>query len=163
MGDMIYKNSAGTKRMQGAYISEADLAKRLSNMTYTGTGEYKYTIDTALTAADDFGCETQPKPYEEEIFNSNLTEVIMLLFEKGFISNAAVQQEIEVGFPAANLYMEKLEEFNLIEPLKGKRKRRNLSPKCIDDISAEVFELMKNHGYTKDDVQFTSTSITEPH
>ena len=52
----------------------------------------------------------------EDKFNANLVQIIMLLFKKGFISNADVQTEIKVGFKKASKYMDKLVDYRLIPP-----------------------------------------------
>ena len=56
-----------------------------------------------------------------------------------------MQRNITIAFKKANVYMDKLVEYGLIEPLDGGRSHRNLIPKNVDEINAEVLELLEKH------------------
>jgi hypothetical protein len=151
-GDALLKTATGIRGVQGAYISEKDVDKWLQRLTYSGTGERKFTIDPPLAAVGaSGGCE--PKRSAEDEFDNNLAAVIMLLLRQGKISNDEIQGEIEVGFKKANLYMDKLVEFGLIPPPDKKRRPRKLLAKSATEIQSEVKDFLAEHGYTHDDVE----------
>ena len=156
-GDMLFKceSRPGTRRMQGAYIKEEDikasLEKILAERSFPGEGKYKYNMFDSLEGRTP--ASTAPlKPSAEDEFDENMAEVIMLLLEQGQLSNDAIQKMLGIGYHKANDYMNRLEEYGLIPPLKGKRKPRKLDPECADNMPSEVIELLARHGYTENDI-----------
>ena len=151
-GDAFLKTDKGLQNVQGAYISETGVAKRLSNMTYTGDGKRRFVIDTSLTLSESSDTP-KSKQSKKDNFDRDLAKAIMLLLEQGKISNTEVQKMAEVGFDKANVYMDKLVELGLIPPPDNKRRPRKLIIKSAAEISTEVIALLEKQGYSYSDIE----------
>jgi len=157
-GDMLFK-SRGIKSVQGAHIIEENIAAYLEkHMCTSGDNSHIITIPAHVESSSD-GSINLPKTNAVDEFNKNIAEIIMILLKQRYISNDAVQKQLEVAYHKANEYMAKLEEYKLILPLSGKRKPRKLVPTRFEDISPEAIEHLARHGYGADDIESTFVAL----
>ncbi|MEZ4814872.1 MAG: DNA translocase FtsK 4TM domain-containing protein [Bdellovibrionota bacterium] len=101
-GDMFFTSSGpmGLKRLQGSYVSDADVEKISDFWRDQGAPEYQNEI---LADEDDF--LNDPEANRDALFN----EVIAYAKEKGAISTSLIQRRFQIGYTRAARIMEQLE------------------------------------------------------
>jgi len=101
-GDMFFTSSGpmGLKRLQGSFVSDADVEKICSFWREQGEPEYQNEI---LAEEDDF--LNDPEAKRDALFN----EVIAYAKEKGAISTSLIQRRFQIGYTRAARIMEQLE------------------------------------------------------
>jgi len=158
-GQMIFDYYADIdRRLQGAYISEADMKQQLGEIAKTFEQKNKYPLDINeldLSSAPTESSEGNPsipgKPSAEDKFNDNLLKVIELLLDQGKIANSAVIKELSVTFRTADNYMMELENYGLIPPLNGGRGARKLNP--IEKINiSDLKVFLERRGYSEEGI-----------
>jgi len=167
-GQMIFDYYADIgRRLQGAYISEADMKQQLGELAkaFEQKNKYPYVIDETessqpLTEFNEGKSDTPQKPSAEDKFNDNLLKVIELLLEQGRIANSAVIKELNVTFHTADKYMVELENCGLIPPLNGGRGARKINP--IEKVNiSELRAFLERRGYSEDVMANAINKITE--
>jgi len=125
-GDMLF-HSAGfmsLKRMQGAYISDADLERIVSFLKAQGEPEY----DERIMAAQEIDPETGELPGMDaeggDEANRLYDTAVRLVSEKGEASISLIQRHLKIGYNRAATLMEQMEKDGVVAPSTGASKRR---------------------------------------
>lgn len=125
-GDMLF-HSAGfmsLKRMQGAYISDADLERIVSFLKAQGEPEY----DERIMAAQEIDPETGELPGMDseggDDANRLYDTAVRLVSEKGEASISLIQRHLKIGYNRAATLMEQMEREGVVAPSTGASKRR---------------------------------------
>ncbi len=123
-GDMLF-HSAGfmsLKRMQGAFIADADIERVASFLKAQGEPEYDEKILQAqdldetgeLPGLDGEGTE------EGRLYDA----AVRLVSEKGEASISLIQRHLKIGYNRAATLMEEMEKQGIVAPQTGASKRR---------------------------------------
>ncbi len=125
-GDMLF-HSAGfssLKRMQGAFVSDIDVARIVDHLKAQGEPEYDERILKSLENAEqneEGGSYTGDANSEEaKLFDA----AVRLVTEKGEASISLVQRHLRIGYNRAATLIEQLEKEGIIGPSSGASKRR---------------------------------------
>jgi S-DNA-T family DNA segregation ATPase FtsK/SpoIIIE len=143
-------------KLKGSFISESDAKKLLGELNgeFKQENQYPFKLsETTVVSATNEAQNPTKKSSPEDEFDENLAEVVVLLLKHGKISNAEIQDELEIGFKKANVYMDKLAAFGLVLPRDGKPKASELIPSSIADMATEAMEFLEQHGHTYEDIQ----------
>ncbi|NBW98377.1 DNA translocase FtsK [bacterium] len=124
-GDMLFHSAgfATLKRMQGAYISDADLNRMVDFLKAQGEPEYDEKILQAAeesesgTGALDSGDSDEGRLYDQ---------AVRLVTEKGEASISLIQRHLRIGYNRAAMLMEQLEKEGVVAPSTGTSKRRTV-------------------------------------
>jgi S-DNA-T family DNA segregation ATPase FtsK/SpoIIIE len=114
---------ATLKRMQGAFISDADLNRMVDFLKSQGEPEYDEKIlqaaeDSELSSGfSDSGDSDEGKLYDQ---------AVRLVTEKGEASISLIQRHLRIGYNRAAMLMEQLEKEGVVAPSTGNSKRRTV-------------------------------------
>ena len=123
-GDMLFHSAGFTtlKRLQGAYIADADLEKVVEFLKAQGEPEY----DERILAAQEL-----PEGIEDlESFDASNEEgrlydaAVRLVTEKGEASISLIQRHLKIGYNRAACLMEQMEKEGVVAQATGASKRR---------------------------------------
>jgi S-DNA-T family DNA segregation ATPase FtsK/SpoIIIE len=120
-GDMLF-HSAGfmsLKRMQGAFISDADLQQVVGFLKEQGEPEYDEGILRAAES-DDLGDGDEGVGEEGELYD----RAVRLVTEKGEASISLIQRHLKIGYNRAASLMEEMEKQGVVAQATGASKRR---------------------------------------
>jgi S-DNA-T family DNA segregation ATPase FtsK/SpoIIIE len=127
-GDMLF-HSAGfssLKRMQGAFVSDADVARIVDHLKAQGEPDYDERILKSLENAEqvEAGGSYDGDGGDEEarLFDA----AVRLVTEKGEASISLVQRHLRIGYNRAATLIEQLEKEGIIGPSTGASKRRQV-------------------------------------
>ncbi len=124
-GDMLFHSAgfATLKRMQGAYISDADLNRMVDYLKSQGEPEYDENILQAAEGSDD----TLSFSDSDEADEGKLYDLaVRLVTEKGEASISLIQRHLRIGYNRAAMLMEKMEKEGVVAPSTGTSKRRTV-------------------------------------
>ncbi|MFM8270395.1 MAG: DNA translocase FtsK, partial [Pseudomonadota bacterium] len=124
-GDMLFHSAgfATLKRMQGAFISDADLNRMVDFLKSQGEPEYDEKI---LQAAEegDYGSGFGDSSDSDE--GRLYDQAVRLVTEKGEASISLIQRHLRIGYNRAAMLMEQLEKEGVVAPSTGTSKRRTV-------------------------------------
>lgn len=119
MGDMLYKpvSAARSSRVQGAFISEAEVEKVVSASAKAARGdaEPRYVEEVTEAKADS----KKPEEPEDEL----LPEVASFVVSTQQASVSAVQRRFRVGYSRAGRIIDALERKGVVGPYEGSKSR----------------------------------------
>lgn len=124
-GDMLFHSAgfATLKRMQGAFISDADLNRMADFLKSQGEPEYDEKILQAAEEGEyaaglaDGGDGDEARLYDQ---------AVRLVTEKGEASISLIQRHLRIGYNRAAMLMEQLEKEGVVAPSTGNSKRRSV-------------------------------------
>ena len=124
-GDMLFHSAgfATLKRMQGAFISDADLNRMIDFLKSQGEPEYDEKILQASEEGDfasGFGDSSDSD--EGRLYD----QAVRLVTEKGEASISLIQRHLRIGYNRAAMLMEQLEKEGVVAPSTGTSKRRTV-------------------------------------
>lgn len=124
-GDMLFHSAgfATLKRMQGAFISDADLNRMVDYLKSQGEPEYDEKILQAAEEGDyasSFGDSSDSD--EGRLYD----QAVRLVTEKGEASISLIQRHLRIGYNRAAMLMEQLEKEGVVAPSTGTSKRRTV-------------------------------------
>ncbi|MBU3135701.1 DNA translocase FtsK [Clostridium gasigenes] len=133
-GDMLYYPTGASKplRVQGAFISEEEVEKVVSNIKDRGE-EVDY--QEAIIEHINNGAKSSSKEDDEDGGDELIDEAIKIVVEYNQASTSFVQRRLRVGFNRASRIMDELEERGIISPKDGSRPRQVLVNK--EEIAVE--------------------------
>lgn len=133
-GDMLYYPTGASKplRVQGAFISEEEVEKVVSNIKDRGE-----EVDYQESIIEHINNGAQSSSQQDSADNGDelLDEAIKLVVEYNQASTSFIQRRLRVGFNRASRIMDELEERGVISPKDGSRPRQVLVSK--EEISVE--------------------------
>lgn len=161
-GAMIFKSSQDDEnhRIQGVYISDETLREELTGIHFNCLlrnyeCQYKFTIDLSKK-----NCELLPNTLirntKSKNKNEKLATVLAWALGQSTISSNEIIQRERCGWSTAKKIMTQLEDLGVVSPLEAKL-RRDILPKSVDDLSDDLINILKDNGYTIDDI-FTPCS-----
>lgn len=125
-GDMLFHSAGFTslKRMQGAFITDNDIAKIVEFLKAQGEPEYDERIMKSLEASEN--------PEGEENYDGGeggegaklYDQAVRLVTEKGEASISLIQRHLRIGYNRAATLMEQMEKEGVVAPSSGSSKRR---------------------------------------
>ncbi len=119
-GDMLYTSAelSKPKRLQGAYLSDAEIERVVSFLKKEGVPDYNHAIiETARTGTVlDDGGDGDPL----------LDEAIQAIIQAGRASTSLLQRRLKIGYGRAARIMDLLEEHGVIGPGEGAKPREVL-------------------------------------
>lgn len=124
-GDMLF-HSAGfmsLKRMQGAFLSDADIERVVNFLKEQGEPEY----DDSILAAQELDPTTGELPGLESDGGEAgqlYDQAVRLVSEKGEASISLIQRHLKIGYNRAATLMEQMEKEGVVAPAAGASKRR---------------------------------------
>jgi len=124
-GDMLFHSAgfATLKRMQGAYISDADLNRMVDFLKAQGEPEYDENILQAAEGSDDsLGSYDSDENDEGRLYDM----AVRLVTEKGEASISLIQRHLRIGYNRAAMLMERMEKEGVVAPSTGTSKRRTV-------------------------------------
>ncbi len=122
-GDMLFHSAGFTtlKRIQGAFISDADLDKVVDSLRAQGEPEY----DERLLKAQDEGELDYADGGIENAEQGDLYDrAVRLVTEKGEASISLIQRHLRIGYNRAASLMEEMEKQGVVAGSSGASKRR---------------------------------------
>ncbi|NDG27930.1 MAG: DUF87 domain-containing protein, partial [Proteobacteria bacterium] len=123
-GDMLFHSAgfATLKRMQGAFIADADVNRVVDFLKSQGEPEYDEKILQASEQGDtDFGSDGSDSD-EGRLYD----QAVRLVTEKGEASISLIQRHLRIGYNRAAMLMEQLEKEGVVAPSTGNSKRRSV-------------------------------------
>ena len=81
-----------------------------------------------------------------------LPQAIALALKQRRISNLALTEQYQIGYKKAKEILKKMSDMGFIRRLNGNH-GWIVIPERVEDIPADVVELMEQHGYTLDEIQ----------
>lgn len=158
-GSMYFKcdQHEGIKRLQGAYMPPEEIIDTLDNMNFD-ISNTKGTFDEL-----SFKPISRPKlhdtepdsdfSFHEETHDEKLAKMIIWLLGKDNISNKQIKDEYKMGYDKANTFLKELEDADLItSQRKGAKLSRTVIPKKIEDIPANIINLLNENGYSNAEI-----------
>lgn len=133
-GDMLYYPTGASKplRVQGAFISEEEVEKVVSNIKDRGEEpEYEESIIEHINS----GTKNNSEEVSSEEGDELLDEAIKIVVEYNQASTSFIQRRLRVGFNRASRIMDELEDRGVISPKDGSRPRQVLINK--EEINLE--------------------------
>jgi DNA segregation ATPase FtsK/SpoIIIE, S-DNA-T family len=126
-GDLLFHSAGFTtlKRIQGAYISDADLDKVTNSLRAQGEPEYDERLLKAQEESDEFGDgESSGSGNGDE---GNLYDrAVRLVTEKGEASISLIQRHLRIGYNRAATLMEEMEKQGVVAGSASPSKRRTV-------------------------------------
>lgn len=124
-GDMLFHSAgfATLKRMQGAFIADADVNRVVDFLKSQGEPEYDERILQAAEQGDlEFGSSDGSEGDEGRLYD----QAVRLVTEKGEASISLIQRHLRIGYNRAAMLMEQLEKEGVVAPSTGNSKRRSV-------------------------------------
>ncbi len=125
-GDLLFHSAGFTtlKRIQGAYISDADLDKVTASLRAQGEPEYDERLLKAQEESDEFGDDSSSSTSGDE---GNLYDrAVRLVTEKGEASISLIQRHLRIGYNRAATLMEEMEKQGVVAGSASPSKRRTV-------------------------------------
>ena len=157
----VSKQHTGLNFLQGSYMDEKNIKKTLKELGFDDN--IKKQLDFADVLSDEGNGNNveivsemdrdQSQPFEmtdEEL----LANIIMLAFRRGEISKHHIENKYKMGYGRAKRYIDKMEDYDLIERKQGKSNRaRKIKPKRMEEITnQDIINFLTNFGYTLQEI-----------
>jgi DNA segregation ATPase FtsK/SpoIIIE, S-DNA-T family len=122
-GDMLFHSAGFTtlKRIQGAFISDADLDRVVKSLREQGEPEYDERL---LRAQEEGDGEFSDSGAEGDNAGELYDRAVRLVTEKGEASISLVQRHLKIGYNRAASLVEEMEKQGVIGGSSGPSKRR---------------------------------------
>ena len=130
-GDMLFYPMGASKplRVQGAFISDAEIDKTVSFIQRQGKPDYDETVQQAQTE-DNGG---QEDFYEDEL----LEQAVDMILETGQASASMLQRRFRVGYTRAARLIDTMEAMHIVGPNNGSKPREILMQ--ADEVHKRYF------------------------
>jgi DNA segregation ATPase FtsK/SpoIIIE, S-DNA-T family len=117
LGDMLFlhANSSKPRRMQGAWVTEGELAAIVAHARRAGQPQYA----EGVTQDDSRLAGPEGAPGDDEL----LQEALELVVRSGLGSTSMLQRKLQVGFARAGRLMDLLEQRGVVGPSQGSKPR----------------------------------------
>lgn len=122
-GDMLFHSAGFTtlKRIQGAFISDADLDRVVKSLREQGEPEYDERL---LRAQEEGDSEFSESGSEGDNAGELYDRAVRLVTEKGEASISLIQRHLKIGYNRAASLVEEMEKQGVIGGSSGTSKRR---------------------------------------
>lgn len=139
-GDMLYHpvGSSKPKRIQGAFVSDAEVEKLVTFVKTNASAHYNHDIDEHIAKHE----QTEREKSEVNDPGDNdelLPKAIDIIMELGQASTSMIQRKLSVGYARAGRIMDQMEERGIVGPSEGSKPRQIL-------ITKDQYLEMKAHG-----------------
>jgi len=112
--------------MQGAFVSDADVARIVEHLKNQGEPEYDERILKSLENAEQIEAggsyDGEGSDEDAKLFDA----AVRLVTEKGEASISLVQRHLRIGYNRAATLIEQLEKEGIVGPSAGASKRRQV-------------------------------------
>lgn len=117
LGDMLFlhANSSKARRMQGAWVTEAELAAVVAHSRRAGQPQYA----EGVTQEDSRVGASEGASADDDL----LGEALELVVRSGIGSTSMLQRKLQVGFARAGRLMDLLEQRGVVGPSQGSKPR----------------------------------------
>ena len=129
-GDMLYHpvGSSKPKRIQGAFVSDAEVEKLVNFIKTNACAHYNHDIDEHIAKHE----QTEREKTEINDPGDNdelLPKAIDIIMELGQASTSMIQRKLSVGYARAGRIMDQMEERGIVGPSEGSKPRQLLLTK----------------------------------
>ena len=161
VGKMIFDSPSGLdKRLQGSFIKETDMKKLLNEIkeTYVQQNRFDFNLNEMKLTSDfmemesDESIRMHSKTSHSNSEDEKLPDAIMWSLSQNQIANSRLQDYLKIGNNRASRILKRMEELCLLEKMHGKLGWA-VVPDCIEDMSAEVIDLLGTCGYIENDIK----------
>ncbi len=125
-GDMLFHSAGFTtlKRLQGAYLSDADLEKVVNYLKAQGEPEY----DEGILRMQEEGLDGagSSSSGDDSAEGQLYDRAVRVVAEKGEASISLIQRHLKIGYNRAAGLMEEMEKNGVVGPENGAAKRRTV-------------------------------------
>jgi S-DNA-T family DNA segregation ATPase FtsK/SpoIIIE len=124
-GDMLFRPAGTSKmqRIQGAFITEAEIAKLTDHWSDQGEPDFaEELLEAAQPAADDGGGDDDFDPDSDDL----LDQAAQIVVESGTASVSMIQRRLRVGYTRAGRLIDMLERRGIISGYEGSKPRQVL-------------------------------------
>ncbi len=132
MGDMLFKplGSSHLQRIQGAYITEDEIAAMVGHWRHQGDPEFREEL---------LRRPAEVKKEEEDLFDPDsddlLADAARLVIETGSASVSMLQRRLRVGYTRAGRLIDMLERRGIVGPWEGSKPRQiMIEPEEFDHV-----------------------------
>ena len=168
-GEMYFKSNkhTGLEYIKGAYISSGDITKvceyiRAKYEDAEWDDSYKFTLD-----GGNFGkpapCTSADTPVltEQEIEDRLFAKIILWTLDHETVSALQLKTTFNMGWPRANVFLDRLHELGIVGDPHGKLPRKVLVA-CIEDLTEDVISFLDSHEHvTVDEDALTESPQSE--
>ena len=149
MGDMLFKplGSSHLQRIQGAYITEDEIAAMVGHWRHQGDPEFREEL---------LRRPAEVKKEEEDLFDPDsddlLADAARLVIETGSASVSMLQRRLRVGYTRAGRLIDMLERRGIVGPWEGSKPRQiMIEPEEFDHVLTSLrFEDHPGDGLDRD-------------
>jgi S-DNA-T family DNA segregation ATPase FtsK/SpoIIIE len=124
-GDMLFRPAGTSKmqRIQGAFITEAEIAKLTDHWSEQGEPDFaEELLEAAQPSADDGGGDDDFDPDSDDL----LDQAAQIVVESGTASVSMIQRRLRVGYTRAGRLIDMLERRGIISGYEGSKPRQVL-------------------------------------
>jgi S-DNA-T family DNA segregation ATPase FtsK/SpoIIIE len=123
-GDMLFRPAGTSKmqRIQGAFITEAEIAKITEHWSEQGEPDFAVELLEAAQPAADEGGDDDFDPDSDDL----LEQAAALVVESGTASVSMIQRRLRVGYTRAGRLIDMLERRGIISGYEGSKPRQVL-------------------------------------
>jgi DNA segregation ATPase FtsK/SpoIIIE, S-DNA-T family len=123
-GDMLFRPAGTSKmqRIQGAFITEAEIAKITEHWSEQGEPDFAEELLEAAQPASDEGGDDDFDPDSDDL----LEQAAHLVVESGTASVSMIQRRLRVGYTRAGRLIDMLERRGIISGYEGSKPRQVL-------------------------------------
>jgi S-DNA-T family DNA segregation ATPase FtsK/SpoIIIE len=124
-GDMLFRPAGTSKmqRIQGAFITEAEIAKLTEHWSEQGEPDFaEELLEAAQPAADEAGGDDDFDPDSDDL----LDQAAQIVVESGTASVSMIQRRLRVGYTRAGRLIDMLERRGIISGYEGSKPRQVL-------------------------------------
>ncbi len=124
-GDMLFRPAGTSKmqRIQGAFITEAEIAKLTEHWSEQGEPDFaEELLEAAHPSGDDGGGDDDFDPDSDDL----LDQAAQIVVESGTASVSMIQRRLRVGYTRAGRLIDMLERRGIISGYEGSKPRQVL-------------------------------------
>ncbi len=124
-GDMLFRPAGTSKmqRIQGAFITEAEIAKITEHWSDQGEPDFaEELLEAAQPSSDEVGGDDDFDPDSDDL----LDQAAQLVVESGTASVSMIQRRLRVGYTRAGRLIDMLERRGIISGYEGSKPRQVL-------------------------------------
>jgi len=139
-GDMLfmYAGSPRAARIQGAFISDADIKSAVDRLVSIH-GEPTLTEIPAIQPRRESAFDEEESETGSILSDKLFLEAVYLSVRSGKISTSLIQRKLRIGYSRAAMFLDYMEEFGFISESNGSKPREVLI------TEEELKEYLKNH------------------
>ena len=140
MGDMLFVRPEWNKpkRIQGCYVSEAEISSAVEHLKQQGEPEYHNEILKQAVGSDSVGSSSGGSASEND--DPLIWEAADAVVAAGLGSTSMLQRRLKVGYARAGRIMDQLELKGIVGPQEGSRARDVLIDTVEDLEALRAFE-----------------------